>query len=136
MLLDFPSHFVPTEYIYSQTRTLLGGTTFKRLQRGARRGGQPSAGGPPGSPAAGEASNRAPAGGVFFSTGEKIGGGRSEGFRSKDTGTRDFYMGTELGCRGTSHNFWKQCLAKIQKKRDFAWVQTPPPRVGIFHLVW
>ena len=34
-----------------------------------------------------------------------FGRGRSEGFRSKDTGTRDFYMGTELGCGGRHSSF-------------------------------
>ena len=61
----------------------MGGTTFKRLQRGARRGGQPSAGGPPGSPAAGEASNRAPAGGVFFQLAKKSEGDDPKVFEAK-----------------------------------------------------
>ena len=65
--------------IFSQTRTRYGGHHLqKTAERGPRRGGQPSAGAPPGFPAAGEASHReaavgpgVPGGGsVFMSEGD------------------------------------------------------------------
>ena len=66
----FWSVFFPNDTSYG------GHHLQKTAQRGPRRGGQPSAGAPPGFPAAGEASNREPVGvrpdggAVFMSEGE------------------------------------------------------------------